>query len=99
MVTGPLSKIVVPVHRDIKVETKVLSSIQLVEDVSYGKNIDSIEWNATKALSKVSTFKVHKQGGRGTVGNTKPRCKNQGDSKRNKLKLGQVRAETSCQQM
>ncbi|KAK5793978.1 hypothetical protein PVK06_035165 [Gossypium arboreum] len=42
-------------------------------------------------------FKVHKQKGQGTVGNTKPRCENQGDSKGNKSKLGQVRAETSCQ--
>ncbi|MBA0735901.1 hypothetical protein Gogos_019702, partial [Gossypium gossypioides] len=98
IVTGPLSKIVVPVHRDMKVGTKVLSSIQLVEDVSYGRNIDSIEWNATKAPSEVGPFKVHKQGGQGTVGNTKPRCENQGDSKENKSKLGQVIMETSCQQ-
>ncbi|MBA0754974.1 hypothetical protein Gogos_020534, partial [Gossypium gossypioides] len=32
---------------------KVLSSIQLVEDVSYGRNINSSERNATKALSEV----------------------------------------------
>ncbi|MFQ6662836.1 hypothetical protein Gotur_030558 [Gossypium turneri] len=52
IVTGLLSKIIVPVHRDMKVGTKVLSSIQLVEDVSYRRNIDSIERNATKALSE-----------------------------------------------
>ncbi|PPS08929.1 hypothetical protein GOBAR_AA11701 [Gossypium barbadense] len=43
IVTGLLSNIVMPVYRDMKVGTKVLSSIQLVEDVSYGRNIDSIE--------------------------------------------------------
>ncbi|KAH1046315.1 hypothetical protein J1N35_037099 [Gossypium stocksii] len=43
IVTGPLTKIMVPVHRDMKVGTKVFSSIQLVEDISYGRNIDSIE--------------------------------------------------------
>ncbi|KAH1096345.1 hypothetical protein J1N35_013266 [Gossypium stocksii] len=52
IVTGPSSKIVVPVHRDMKVGTKVLSSIQLVEDVSDGGNINSIVRNATKAPSK-----------------------------------------------
>ncbi|MBA0842299.1 hypothetical protein Goarm_002133, partial [Gossypium armourianum] len=36
----------------IQVGTKVLSSIQLVEDVSYRRNIDLIERNATKALSE-----------------------------------------------
>ncbi|MBA0755823.1 hypothetical protein Gogos_020789 [Gossypium gossypioides] len=34
--TGLLTRTVVPVHRDMKVGAKVLSSIQLVEDVSYG---------------------------------------------------------------
>ncbi|KAH1055722.1 hypothetical protein J1N35_033787 [Gossypium stocksii] len=58
IVTGPLTKIIVPMHRDIKVGTKVLSSIQLVEDVLYGWNIDSIEWDATKALSKVIVAKT-----------------------------------------
>ncbi|KAH1082521.1 hypothetical protein J1N35_022282 [Gossypium stocksii] len=53
IVTGPLTKIVVPVHRDMKVGTKVLSSIQLVEDISYGRNIDSIEKIGTKAPSEV----------------------------------------------
>ena len=52
IITGPLTKIVVPVHRNMKVGAKVLSSIQLVEDVSYGRNIDSTERNATKALWK-----------------------------------------------
>ncbi|PPS10870.1 hypothetical protein GOBAR_AA09766 [Gossypium barbadense] len=52
IVTGPLSKIVVPVYRDMKVGTKVLSSIQLVEDVSYGRNIDSIERDVTKSHSE-----------------------------------------------
>ncbi|KAH1038557.1 hypothetical protein J1N35_040300 [Gossypium stocksii] len=52
IVTGPLSKIVVLMHRDMKVGTKVLPSIQLVEDVLYGRNINSIEPNATKAPSK-----------------------------------------------
>ncbi|MBA0755921.1 hypothetical protein Gogos_020960 [Gossypium gossypioides] len=61
IVTSPLSKIVVPVHWDIKVGTKVLSSIQLVEDVSYERNINSIEQNATKAPSKKGPFKVPKQ--------------------------------------
>ncbi|MFQ6651654.1 hypothetical protein Gotur_023892 [Gossypium turneri] len=42
IVTGMLSKIIMPGHRDMKVGTKVLSSIQLVEDVSYGRNIDLI---------------------------------------------------------
>ncbi|MBA0753715.1 hypothetical protein Gogos_020757 [Gossypium gossypioides] len=37
----------------MKVRTKVLSSIQLLEDVSYVRNINSSEWNATKASSKV----------------------------------------------
>ncbi|KAH1098526.1 hypothetical protein J1N35_015447 [Gossypium stocksii] len=36
----------------MNVGTKVLSSIQLVEDVSYRRNIDSIEWNAMKVASK-----------------------------------------------
>ncbi|KAH1046660.1 hypothetical protein J1N35_037444 [Gossypium stocksii] len=53
IVTGPLSRIVVLVHQDMKVGTKVLLSIQLVEDVSYGRNIDSIEESATKAPSKM----------------------------------------------
>ncbi|MBA0742114.1 hypothetical protein Gogos_015213 [Gossypium gossypioides] len=80
----------------MKVGTKVLSSIQLVEDVSYRRNIDLIEQNATKSPSEVGSFKVHKQGGQGTVGNTKLRYDNQGDSKGNKSKLRQVRAKTSC---
>ncbi|KAH1113928.1 hypothetical protein J1N35_007306 [Gossypium stocksii] len=130
----------------MKVGTKVLSSIQLVEDVSDGGNINSTERNATKAsleklieresdmrpvestvetslLGKVDwvsnfvrkeatqkqlkrvnaaskvhckhpdsvlnsnllawqdrwgPFKVLKQGGRGTMGSTKPRCENRG---------------------
>ncbi|MBA0754248.1 hypothetical protein Gogos_020472, partial [Gossypium gossypioides] len=33
-----------------------------------------------------------------TVANIKPRCENQDDSRDNKSKLRQVRAETSCQQ-
>ncbi|MBA0574793.1 hypothetical protein Golob_023978, partial [Gossypium lobatum] len=37
---------------DMKVGTKVLLSIQLVEDVLYKRNINSIKWNVTKALSK-----------------------------------------------
>ncbi|KAL1074424.1 hypothetical protein V6Z11_D11G288400 [Gossypium hirsutum] len=53
IITGPLTKIVVPVLRNMKVGAKVLSSIQLVEDVSYGRNIDSIERVDTKAPSKV----------------------------------------------
>ncbi|MFQ6630455.1 hypothetical protein Gotur_009256 [Gossypium turneri] len=53
IVTGLLSRIIVSVYRDMKVAIKVLSSIQLVDDVSYGRNIDSIEWNATKAPSEV----------------------------------------------
>ncbi|MFQ6622793.1 hypothetical protein Gotur_002956 [Gossypium turneri] len=53
IVTGPSTKTVVPVHRDMKYGTKVLSLIQLVEDVSYGRNINSSEWNATKAPSEV----------------------------------------------
>ncbi|MBA0754745.1 hypothetical protein Gogos_005536 [Gossypium gossypioides] len=61
IVIGSPTKIIVPVHRDMKVRTKVLSSIQLVEDVSYGRNINSSERNATKAHSKVGSFKVHKQ--------------------------------------
>ncbi|MBA0753333.1 hypothetical protein Gogos_019986 [Gossypium gossypioides] len=60
IVIGLLSRIIVPMHQDMKVGTKVLSSIQLVEDVSYGRNIDSIEWNATKAPLKVGPFKVLK---------------------------------------
>ncbi|KAG8498201.1 hypothetical protein CXB51_006628 [Gossypium anomalum] len=165
IVTGPLSKIVVPVHRDMKVGTKVLSSIQLVEDASYGRSINSTEQDATKApseklveresdmrpveptvelppLRKVDgasdfvgkeamqkqskrvnaaskvhckhsdsvlnsdllawqdrrgPFKVRKQEGRGTVGGTKPRCVNRGDSNGIKSELGQVKVETSCQ--
>ncbi|MFQ6636425.1 hypothetical protein Gotur_014159 [Gossypium turneri] len=53
IITGPLTRIVVPVHRDMKVGAKVLSSIQLVEDVSYGRNIDSIERKDTKAPSEM----------------------------------------------
>ncbi|MBA0743248.1 hypothetical protein Gogos_005953 [Gossypium gossypioides] len=37
---------------EFDVGTKVLLSIQLVEDVSYGININSIEQNATKASSE-----------------------------------------------
>ncbi|MBA0734633.1 hypothetical protein Gogos_018533, partial [Gossypium gossypioides] len=84
-------------HRDMKVGAKVLSSIQLVEDVSYRGNIDSIEQKFMKAPSKVGLFEVHKQRGQGTMGNTKPMCENQDDSKGNKSKLRQVSAETSCQ--
>ncbi|MFQ6636416.1 hypothetical protein Gotur_012939 [Gossypium turneri] len=51
--TSPLTRIIMPVHRDMKVRAKVLSSIQLVEDVSYGGNIDSIERKVTKASSEV----------------------------------------------
>ncbi|KAH1048235.1 hypothetical protein J1N35_039019 [Gossypium stocksii] len=40
-------------NEEFEVGTKVLSSIQLVEDVLYGKNIDSIERDTTKAPSKV----------------------------------------------
>ncbi|MBA0735699.1 hypothetical protein Gogos_019521 [Gossypium gossypioides] len=47
IVTSLLSKIVVPVHRDMKA------------------------WQGRRG-----PFKVLKQGGRGTVGGTKPRCKN-----------------------
>ncbi|PPS06518.1 hypothetical protein GOBAR_AA14139 [Gossypium barbadense] len=55
IVIGPSSKIVVPIHRDMKVGTKVLSSIQLVEDVLYGGSINSTEQNVTKApFGKVS---------------------------------------------
>ncbi|KAH1057634.1 hypothetical protein J1N35_035699, partial [Gossypium stocksii] len=39
--------------QDMKIGTKVLSSIQLVKDVLYGRNINSIERNAMKALSEV----------------------------------------------
>ncbi|MBA0754908.1 hypothetical protein Gogos_019856, partial [Gossypium gossypioides] len=53
IITDPLTKIVVSVHRDMKVGAKVLSSIQLVEDVSYGRNIDSIEQKVTKSPSEV----------------------------------------------
>ncbi|KAK5771605.1 hypothetical protein PVK06_047830 [Gossypium arboreum] len=156
----------------MKVGTKVLLSIQLIEDVLYGRSIISIEWKATKApsgklveresnmrpvestmetppLGKVDCasdfkekevmrkqsrrvnaaskvhckqadsvlisdllawqdrrgpfkdrrgpFKVRKQEGRGTVGETKPRCENRGDSNGTKLELGQVKVETSCQ--
>ncbi|PPR86898.1 hypothetical protein GOBAR_AA33793 [Gossypium barbadense] len=52
IVTGLLLKIFVLVHRDMKVGTKVFLSIQLDEDVSYGRNINTIEWNATKPLQK-----------------------------------------------
>ncbi|KAA3459293.1 UBA domain-containing protein mud1-like [Gossypium australe] len=101
------------------VGTKVLSSIQLVEDVSYQRNIDSIEWNATKAPPEIlvaheadmrpvestielppsgkGPFQSYKQRGRETVGNLKPSSVNQKDSNMSKSKLGQVRAETSCQ--
>ncbi|KAH1072672.1 hypothetical protein J1N35_025000 [Gossypium stocksii] len=39
-----------------------------------------------------------KQGGQRTMGGTKPRCENQGDSNGNKSNFRQVRAETSYQQ-
>ncbi|MBA0751909.1 hypothetical protein Gogos_000797 [Gossypium gossypioides] len=52
IVTGPLSKIVVPVNRDMKVGTKVLSSIQLVKDISHGRNINSIKKMLRKPLRK-----------------------------------------------
>lgn len=48
---GPLSRIIVSVNRDMKVGTKVFSSIQLVEDVLYRRNIGSIEQNVMKAPS------------------------------------------------
>ncbi|MFQ6651663.1 hypothetical protein Gotur_023897 [Gossypium turneri] len=53
IITGPLTKIFVLVHLDMKVGAKVLSSIQLVEDVSYGRKIDSIERKVKKAHSEV----------------------------------------------
>ncbi|MFQ6662417.1 hypothetical protein Gotur_030260 [Gossypium turneri] len=53
IITSPLTRIIVPVRRDIKVGAKVLSSIQLVEDVSYGGNIDSVKRKDTKAPSEV----------------------------------------------
>ncbi|KAH1113999.1 hypothetical protein J1N35_007377 [Gossypium stocksii] len=59
IVNGLLSKIIVLVHWDMTVGTKVLSSIQLVEYVSYGRNINSIERNATKApLEKLVEHKT-----------------------------------------
>ncbi|MBA0755060.1 hypothetical protein Gogos_022243 [Gossypium gossypioides] len=123
-------------------------SIQLVEDVSYGRTINSSERNATKALSEVlvvqeidmkpadstveptplgkvgcasgfegkgamqkqsgqvnATSKVHCKHSDSVLNfdllacqdRTKPRCENPGDSSENKSKLGQVKAETSCQ--
>ena len=56
-------------------------------------NSDLLAWQ-----SRRGPFKVHKHGGQGTVGGTKPRCENPGDSSGNKSKLGQVKTETSCQQ-
>ncbi|KAK5838414.1 hypothetical protein PVK06_007143 [Gossypium arboreum] len=47
--------------------------------------------------SRRGLFKILKQGGRVTMGDTKPRCENQWDSNGNKSKLGQVKAKTSCQ--
>ncbi|MBA0722161.1 hypothetical protein Golax_009637 [Gossypium laxum] len=86
----------------MKVGTKVFSSIQLVEDVSYGRNINSIERNATKAPSEklvehVTNMKLVKSIVE-PLPLRKPRCENPGDSNGNKSKLWQVRAETSCQQ-
>ncbi|MFQ6649510.1 hypothetical protein Gotur_023150 [Gossypium turneri] len=56
-------------------------------------NYDLLAWQGRRG-----PFKVHEQGGQETVGNTKPRCENQDDSRENKSKLRQVRVETSCQQ-
>ncbi|MBA0752374.1 hypothetical protein Gogos_001215 [Gossypium gossypioides] len=39
-------------NEDFEVGTKVLSSIQLVKDISHGRNINSIERNGTKSHSK-----------------------------------------------
>ncbi|MBA0762385.1 hypothetical protein Gotri_012016, partial [Gossypium trilobum] len=55
-------------------------------------NSDLLAWQGRKSL-----LKVLKHGDRGTVGSTKLRCENPEDSNGNKSKLGQVRAETSCQ--
>ncbi|KAG8488057.1 hypothetical protein CXB51_018328 [Gossypium anomalum] len=143
IITGPLSKIVVPVHRDMKVGTKDATkapSEKLVERESDMRPVEStVELPPSKkvdrasdfvgkeamqkqskrvnAVSKVyckhsdsvlnsdllawqdrrGPFKVRKQEGRGTVGGTKPRCMNRGDSNGIKPELGQVKVETSCQ--
>lgn len=41
---------VVLVNRDIRVGVKLLSAVQLIKDVSYGKDINLIERNAIKTL-------------------------------------------------
>ncbi|KAH1107072.1 hypothetical protein J1N35_010840 [Gossypium stocksii] len=55
-------------------------------------NSDLLAWQGRRG-----PFKVRKQGNRRTVGNTKPRDKNQGDSNGSKSNSGQDRAKTSCQ--
>ncbi|KAH1129588.1 hypothetical protein J1N35_000966 [Gossypium stocksii] len=58
----------------------------------------TIETTPLGKQDRWGSFKVFKQGGRGTVGGTKPRCENRGDFNWNKLEWGQVRAVTFCQQ-
>ncbi|KAH1108249.1 hypothetical protein J1N35_012017 [Gossypium stocksii] len=41
-----ISQIVLSVNRDMRIVTKVLLAIQLVEDVSYGRDIDLVDWSA-----------------------------------------------------
>ncbi|KAK5792929.1 hypothetical protein PVK06_034060 [Gossypium arboreum] len=90
----------------MKFGNKVFSSIQLVEDVSYGRNIISIERNVTKAPSEM--LMKHETNMKpieisvelplmGKVGKPKPSCENQEDSSRGKLECGQVRVISSCQ--
>ncbi|MFQ6654204.1 hypothetical protein Gotur_025282 [Gossypium turneri] len=50
-----------------------------------------------RSIIKYSCASASGYEGRGTVSGTKPICENLGDFNRNKSKLGQVRAETSCQ--
>ncbi|MFQ6651831.1 hypothetical protein Gotur_023999 [Gossypium turneri] len=49
---GPLKRIVVPVHQDMKVGAKVLSSIQLDEDVSYEGTLTRYNGKLRKLLRK-----------------------------------------------
>ncbi|KAH1047588.1 hypothetical protein J1N35_038372 [Gossypium stocksii] len=73
----------------------------LVKDVSYESNIDSIEWNVTKApLEMLVEHETDMKPVEISVELPpmgKPSCENQEGSDQGKLECGQVRAIASCQ--
>ncbi|KAH1047128.1 hypothetical protein J1N35_037912 [Gossypium stocksii] len=51
------------------------------------KNLSVLNFNLLAWQGRRGPFKVHKQGGQGTVGSTKLRCENHGDLKKSRKKF------------